>query len=201
MASKRTRTATGGARGALSDAPGRPRADQAIFVDQPADASLFPEAVLAEIDRPGQRLHGRGCVQGAVRPVLIVWVSYWAQDLPQMGLVPGQGGVRGSRPAFPRIRRSAMVFTRGVWTLHSMVRMPASARTASNGAVKFGAAVADHELGPVRLVAEVHEQVTGLLGGPWARWMLGDAEDADAPGRVLDHGQDVGPGAVEQGRG
>jgi hypothetical protein len=26
----------------------------------------------------------------------------------------------------------------------------------------------------------------------------GDAEDADAPGRVLDHGQDVGLAAVEQ---
>ena len=28
--------------------------------------------------------------------------------------------------------------------------------------------------------------------------MEGDAEDADAPGRVLDYGQDVGLGAVEQ---
>src|ERR1017187_7804341 len=28
--------------------------------------------------------------------------------------------------------------------------------------------------------------------------MQGDSEDADAPGRVLDHGQDVGLGAVEQ---
>jgi hypothetical protein len=28
--------------------------------------------------------------------------------------------------------------------------------------------------------------------------MDGDAEDADAPGRVLDYGQDVGLGAVEQ---
>jgi hypothetical protein len=28
--------------------------------------------------------------------------------------------------------------------------------------------------------------------------MQRDPEDADPPGRVLDHGQDVGPGAVEQ---
>jgi hypothetical protein len=28
--------------------------------------------------------------------------------------------------------------------------------------------------------------------------MQGDSEDADAPGRVLDHGQDIGAGAVEQ---
>ena len=50
----------------------------------------------------------------------------------------------------------------------------------------------------MRLVAEVHEQVAGLLGGPFPGGMQGDAEDADAPGRVLDHGQDVGLGAVEQ---
>ena len=62
------------------------------------------------------------------------------------------------------------------------------------------AAVADHELDPVRLLAEVHEQVAGLLGGPFPGWMQGDPEDADAPGGVLDHGQDVGLGAVEQVR-
>jgi hypothetical protein len=28
--------------------------------------------------------------------------------------------------------------------------------------------------------------------------MQGDPEDADAPGRMLDHGQDIGLGAVEQ---
>src|ERR1022692_4886511 len=57
------------------------------------------------------------------------------------------------------------------------------------------AAVADHELGPVRLLAEVHDQVPGLLHGPFPGGMQGDAEDADAPGRVLDHGQDLSLGA------
>src|ERR1035441_2212523 len=38
----------------------------------------------------------------------------------------------------------------------------------------------------------------GLLGGPLPGRVQGDAEDADAPGRVLDHGQDIGLGAVEQ---
>ena len=50
---------------------------------------------------------------------------------------------------------------------------------------------------PVR-VAEVHDQVAGLLGGPRPGGMRCDAEDADAPGGVLDDGQDVGLGAVEQ---
>jgi hypothetical protein len=48
------------------------------------------------------------------------------------------------------------------------------------------------------LLVKVHEEVSGLLGGPFAGGMEGDAEDADAPGRGLDYGQDVGLGAVEQ---
>ena len=60
------------------------------------------------------------------------------------------------------------------------------------------AAVADHELDPVRLIAEVLEEVAGLLRGPVPGWMQRDSEDADAQGGVLDHGQDVDLGAVEQ---
>jgi hypothetical protein len=46
--------------------------DQAIFVDQATDASVSSDAVLLKVDRFGQRFQRRGCVQGAVRPVLIV---------------------------------------------------------------------------------------------------------------------------------
>ncbi len=60
------------------------------------------------------------------------------------------------------------------------------------------AAVADHELEPVSLLAEVHEEVACLLGGPLPGGMQGDPEDADAPGRVLDYGLDMGLGAVGQ---
>jgi hypothetical protein len=45
--------------------------------------------------------------------------------------------------------------------------------------------VADHELHPLRLSAGVHQQVASLLGGPFPGRVQGDAEDADAPGRVL----------------
>jgi hypothetical protein len=50
------------------------------------------------------------------------------------------------------------------------------------------AAVADHELDSMRLFAEVHEEVAGLLRGPFPGGMLSDSEDADAPAGVLDHG-------------
>jgi hypothetical protein len=41
------------------------------------------------------------------------------------------------------------------------------------------------------LLAEVHGQGAGLLSGPLPGWMQSDSEDADAPGGVLDHGQDA----------
>jgi hypothetical protein len=50
----------------------------------------------------------------------------------------------------------------------------------------------------MRLLVKVHEEVAGLLGGPFTGGMEGDAEDSDAPGCVLDYGQHVGLGAVEQ---
>jgi hypothetical protein len=50
----------------------------------------------------------------------------------------------------------------------------------------------------VRLLAEVHDQVAGLLGGPFAGGMQGGADDSDAPGCVLDYSQDIGLCAVEQ---
>jgi hypothetical protein len=48
------------------------------------------------------------------------------------------------------------------------------------------------------LLVKVHDEVAGLLGGPFTGGMQGDSEDADAPGRVLGYGQDVGLGVVEQ---
>ena len=45
------------------------------------------------------------------------------------------------------------------------------------------------------LIAEVHEEIAGLLSGPVTGRMQRDAEDADPPGRVFYHGQNVGLGA------
>src|SRR2546430_17634121 len=98
----------------------------------------------------------------------------------------------------PPIQRSAIAFMRGVRMLPSTVRMPASARTASKAAVKFVRGPRIMNLTLIRLFAEVHEQVAGLLGGPLPGGMQGDPEDADAAGCVLDHGQDIGLSAVEQ---
>jgi len=52
----------------------------------------------------------------------------------------------------------------------------------------------------VRVLAEIHDQVAGLLGGPVPGGMQRDSQDADAPAGVLDHGQDVSLGPIEQVR-
>jgi hypothetical protein len=68
--------------------------------------------------------------------MLIVVGLVLAQDLSQMGLVPGEGVVQELVAASP-IYRSVIAFIRGVWMLQSTVRIPASARTVSNAPVKF----------------------------------------------------------------
>jgi hypothetical protein len=159
--------------------------------------SLSSDAVLGEIDRLGQWLQRRCCVQGAVRPVLIVMSLVFAQDLPQMGLVPDQGAIQELAAASPDPAFGDHVHAgRPDVAQHGPDPGVGEDRVERGGEV--GAAVADHELDSVRMFAEVHDQVACMLGGPRPGGMLGDAEDADAPGGVLDYCQDAGRGAVDQ---
>ena len=57
------------------------------------------------------------------------------------------------------------------------------------------------ELDPRPGVFQVHKQVSGLLNHPGLRRVLSGAEDPDAAGAVIDDGQDVDLGAVEQDGG
>ena len=61
-----------------------------------------------------------------------------------------------------------------------------------------GVPVVQHELDPRPGIFQVHEQVPGLLHDPGLDGVLGGAEDPDAAGAVLDDGQHIDPGAVEQ---
>ena len=130
---------------------------------------------------------------GATRLVRLVV----AQDPPQMGLVPDEGAVQqlaaaSADPAFgDRIHAG-----RPDVAEHGPDAGVGQDRVERGGEVR--AAVTDHELDPVRLLAEVHEEIACLLGGPLPGRMPRDSEDADAPGRVLYHRQDIGLGAVEQ---
>jgi hypothetical protein len=131
--------------------------------------------------------------------VLVAVVLVVAQDLPQTALVPDEGAVQELAAASSDPSLGNRVHA---GRLHVAQHGPdpgvGEDRVERGGEVR--AAVADHELDPVRLIAEVHEEVAGLLRGPSFGWMQRDSEDADPPGRVLDPGQNVGLGAVEQGR-
>ena len=91
-----------------------------------------------------------------------------------------------------------MAFMRGVRTLHSTVRMPASARTASNAAVKFEPRSRIMNLTRCARSPRSLRRLRACWAVQLPGRVQGDSEDAVPPGGVLDHGQDVGLGAVEQ---
>ena len=135
-----------------------------------------------------------------MRPVLIMVGLVLAQDLPQMVLIPDEGAVEKLAPASAD---PAFGYCVHPGRLHVAEHGPdpgIGEDRVERGCV-VRAAVADHELDPLCLLTEVHRQVASLLGGPFPGWMQCDSEDADPPGGVLDHRQDIGLGAVEQAGG
>src|SRR6266700_5539552 len=105
-------------------------------------------------------------MQGVVGSVLIVVGLVLAQDLSQMGLVPDEGSVQefASASADP-------AFGDRVHAGRPDVAQYGSDPGISENRVERGrevrAAVADHELDPARLLVKVHEEIAGLLGGPF----------------------------------
>jgi hypothetical protein len=113
-----------------------------------------------------------------------------------MGLVPDEGSVQelaaaSSDPAFgDRVHARRR---------HVAEHSP-DAGVGEDGVERGGevrAAVADHELDPVRLLTEVQRRLQACW---WSTpgGVRRDSEDADAPGRVFYHRQHVSLGAVEQ---
>ena len=132
-----------------------------------------------------------------MRPVQVVVGLVRAQDPPEMALIPDQGAVQELAPASADPAFGYRVHP-GRPDVAEHGPDPGIGEDRAERSRVVGAAVADHELDPVRLLAQVHHQVAGLLGGPLPGRVQGDSEDADAPRGVLDHGQDVSLGAIEQ---
>ena len=72
-----------------------------------------------------------------------------------------------------------------------MARTPLPMNTSSNTVVNFAVAIPDQESEQGGALAEIHEKVTGLLGGPRPGGVGRDAQDVHAPGLDLHHEQDV----------
>src|SRR5712691_4540568 len=87
-----------------------------------------------------------------------------------MGLVPDEGSVEAlaAASADPAFSNSVHPSRPNV-AQHGPDPGTGEDRGERGGAVR--ASVGDHEPGPVRLLAQVHHQIAGLLGGPVPGWV------------------------------
>ena len=98
------------------------------------------------------------------------------------------------------MKRSAIAFARGARTGVRTMLMSAAAKTASNAGCELAVPVAGQEPEPVGAVAEIHEQVAGLLGHPGTGRVGGDPGDVHAATLVFDDDED-GEAAQVDGAG
>ena len=90
-------------------------------------------------------------------------------------------------------KRSAKQFARGHRGGILTTSMPASAKHRVERGRELAGAVADEEPEPRGVLAEVHDEVAGLLGGPGPVGMRGHAQDVQVAVADLEHEQDVEP--------
>ena len=97
---------------------------------------------------------------------------------------------RHSRRRVP-MKRSAIAFARGARIGVRMIADVGAGEDGVEGGGELAVPVADQEPEPVGAVAEVHQQVAGLLGDPGPGGVGGDPGDVHAAAVVLDHDEDV----------
>ena len=133
---------------------------------------------------------GRVLIKCAVRAVRVVVLDVLPQHCRDVALSADQEEVeafapQGANEAF-RDRVRARCSYRGADDADG-----GAGEYRVEGSGELAVSVADQEPEPVGVVAEVHEQVAGLLGDPGPRGVGSDAGDAHAAGAVLDHPQDI----------
>jgi hypothetical protein len=136
-------------------------------------------------------------IQGAVRPVRVVEVLVPAQHDHQVALIPDQGPVQQLSPAAADPPFRDRIHSR---CLNGGADDP-DASGLEHGVEPGGEAgvpVMQDELHPRPSILQVHEQVPGLLHHPRLDRVLRDAEDSDPSAAMLDDGQDMHLGAVDQ---
>src|ERR1019366_8201240 len=129
-------------------------------------------------------LIGRSLLAGLVRPVPVVMAGVFAQDGPKVGFVVDQHpvGALGACGAYPSPGMAVRAWCprRGLCYPDAL-----GGEDLVEGAGEPGVAVPDEEAERAGPVAEVHEQVAGLLGGPGAVRVASNAQDVDVPGPYL----------------
>jgi hypothetical protein len=89
------------------------------------------------------------------------------------------------------MKRSAIAFARGARTGVRMMPDVGAAEHRVKGGAELAVPIADQEPELLGAVAEVHQEVAGLLGDPGAGGMGGDPGDTYAAAVVLDHHEDI----------
>jgi len=89
------------------------------------------------------------------------------------------------------MNRSAIAFARGARGGVRMMRTSAPAKTASKAVVNLLSRSRIRNRNRSARVAEIHQQVAGLLGDPGAGGVSRDPGDVHVAAAVLDHDEDV----------
>src|ERR1019366_406232 len=135
-------------------------------------------------------LIGRSLLAGLVRPVPVVMAGVLAEYGPKVGFLVDQHpvGALGPCGAYPSLGMAVRPWCprRGLDYPHAL-----AGEDLVEGAGESGVAVPDEEAERAGPVAEVHEEVAGLLRGPGAVRVGGHSEDVHVPGAHLHHEQHV----------
>jgi hypothetical protein len=125
-----------------------------------------------------------------VRAVSVVEGLVPAQGVQEVALVPDQGPIQQFRAAglYPALheRVHPRYSNAGGDSLHAGI-----GHQGVEGGRELRVAVADEELRLAVCVLEVDEEVVSELDDPVRGGVCGGAEDPDAPGGVLEDGEDV----------
>ena len=162
-----------------------------VLADQPSEDRSAPDSLAVEM---------QGGMIGAWRAKLEC--SMWPSAVV-VGAVPREDGRRCRSPKIRmrsvssvlavRTKRSAKQFARGHRGGIFTVSIPAPARTASNEVVNWPARSRTRNRNGGGTVVEVHQQVTGLLGGPGSGRMAGRPEDVHVAAVDFEGEEDVDP--------
>jgi hypothetical protein len=136
-----------------------------------------------EVQRSGGLgfLVGRALLAGLVGPVPVVMAGVLAEDRSQVPFAVDEHpvGALGSCCAYPSLGVTVRPrrLRRGLYYFQAL----ACEDLVEDGR-ELGVTVPDEEVEGTVPVSEIHDQVAGLLSGPGAIGMFGDAEDVDVPG-------------------
>jgi len=164
--------------------------DLRILVDEAAEPVASSEADGVVRGRHGDLAVGRLLAEGPVRPVGVVVISVFAEDLVKMSLAGDADAVgalapdAGDPPLADRVRPRR---------LNGCCDDPHAGR--GEDRVErigvLGISVPDQELQAVGALAEIHERVPGLLRGPDGGGVGGDAGQVHTATLMLDDEQYV----------